>query len=711
MKPAFICLIFAISVSGQWTARGQSTAFAYQGRLNDNNLPATGNYDLRFSVFDAVANGNLVAGPVTQTAVPVAAGLFSVQLDFGPGVFTGGNLWLEVAVQPTAGAGFTTLAPRQPFTPVPYALYASLSGGIQGTLPASQISGTLSPNQLPYTPGSGVTIVTNSTPALVSYPFISGGVNQGLAVSSGYCYIGDTTGCLVFSIANPLSPQYVSTVASGSCNGVAISGNLLYLATVTGLKIYDLSNPANPASVGSINNGFAEGLCVVGSLCYVADTSDGLRIYDVSTPALPVSIGHINSGGSATGVAVSGNYCYLANSSDGLRIYDVTTPSSPSAIGHVAAPANSASFGVNTDGHYCYLANNNDGVRIYDVSTPATPTPVGHLGTDAYTSIVVNHICYVGSSNDGLHGYDVSNPASAVDLGVIPNIAHFTVSLVAAGNFLYSVGAYYLEVFDFSAATAPAFAGSGALLTGLNASQLLYGQVSDSLLSGNVAMLNGSAQTFTGDVTVEGVGTFGSSAAFNGPHNTMSGVLDFGTTTRQMLDLWSTHYTIGVQSAIEYFRSDYGFAWYQGGTHSDTKYDSGGGAILMQLDPGGLYVKGTLLSTSDRNLKENFRPVNPVDVLDKVSRLPISKWNYTFDASTPHMGPVAQDFYDAFRVGPDDKHIATVDESGVALAAIQGLNQKFEAQRNELESKDAQIKELQTRLDRLEKMLSQNPRP
>jgi uncharacterized coiled-coil protein SlyX len=60
---------------------------------------------------------------------------------------------------------------------------------------------------------------------------------------------------------------------------------------------------------------------------------------------------------------------------------------------------------------------------------------------------------------------------------------------------------------------------------------------------------------------------------------------------------------------------------------------------------------------------------------------------------------MAQDFYAAFGVGPDDKHIATVDADGVALAAIQGLNRK-------LQEKDTAIEALQNRLERLEKTLA-----
>jgi hypothetical protein len=60
---------------------------------------------------------------------------------------------------------------------------------------------------------------------------------------------------------------------------------------------------------------------------------------------------------------------------------------------------------------------------------------------------------------------------------------------------------------------------------------------------------------------------------------------------------------------------------------------------------------------------------------------------------------MAQDFHAAFGLGTDDKHIATVDADGVALAAIQGLNQK-------LEEKNARIAELERRLEILEQRMN-----
>jgi hypothetical protein len=63
---------------------------------------------------------------------------------------------------------------------------------------------------------------------------------------------------------------------------------------------------------------------------------------------------------------------------------------------------------------------------------------------------------------------------------------------------------------------------------------------------------------------------------------------------------------------------------------------------------------------------------------------------------------MAQDFHAAFGLGSDDRHISVLDEGGVTLTAIQGLNQKLTA---ELKLKDAQIENLEHRLRALEEAL------
>ena len=43
-----------------------------------------------------------IAGPVTNNSVSVTNGLFTVAIDFGGGVFTGTNYWLQIGVATNA---------------------------------------------------------------------------------------------------------------------------------------------------------------------------------------------------------------------------------------------------------------------------------------------------------------------------------------------------------------------------------------------------------------------------------------------------------------------------------------------------------------------------------------------------------------------------------------------------------------------------------
>jgi hypothetical protein len=91
-----------------------------------------------------------------------------------------------------------------------------------------------------------------------------------------------------------------------------------------------------------------------------------------------------------------------------------------------------------------------------------------------------------------------------------------------------------------------------------------------------------------------------------------------------------------------------------------------------------LHVNGTVqalayITGSDRNAKENIRPIEPAAILEKVVALPISTWTFKQEPNGTHLGPMAQDFHAAFGLGNTDTGIMTVDADGVALAAIQAL--------------------------------------
>jgi len=119
---------------------------------------------------------------------------------------------------------------------------------------------------------------------------------------------------------------------------------------------------------------------------------------------------------------------------------------------------------------------------------------------------------------------------------------------------------------------------------------------------------------------------------------------------------------------------------------------------------------GTL---SDRNAKKNFAEVDGIDILKKLATVPVQKWNYKWedDSAVPNIGPMAQAFKAAFYPGRDDKSITTLEFDGVELAAIQGLNQKVDAESLKSEVRIQKLEavnaELKARLEKLERLLNE----
>ena len=107
---------------------------------------------------------------------------------------------------------------------------------------------------------------------------------------------------------------------------------------------------------------------------------------------------------------------------------------------------------------------------------------------------------------------------------------------------------------------------------------------------------------------------------------------------------------------------------------------------------------------SDRALKHDFRPVDRERILEKLATLEISEWSYRRDGhAVRHVGPMAQDFRGAFGLGADAERIHTVDASGVSMSAIQALYEKVRKLESENESLRTTQKDLENRLDRLER--------
>jgi len=115
-------------------------------------------------------------------------------------------------------------------------------------------------------------------------------------------------------------------------------------------------------------------------------------------------------------------------------------------------------------------------------------------------------------------------------------------------------------------------------------------------------------------------------------------------------------------------------------------YSNETATVGVHLAPG----SGTWASLSDRDAKADIVPLDEASILTRLASLPLSVWRYKTESGVRHLGPMAQDFYAAFGVGEDDRHITSIDEDGVALAAIKALDAK-------LDRKDDQIAALRAR--------------
>jgi hypothetical protein len=121
---------------------------------------------------------------------------------------------------------------------------------------------------------------------------------------------------------------------------------------------------------------------------------------------------------------------------------------------------------------------------------------------------------------------------------------------------------------------------------------------------------------------------------------------------------------------------------------------------------------GVFNCTSSRTTKENFSEVNGGDVLARLRKVPVSTWNYISEGrQSRHLGPMAEDFYSAFKLGTTDKAIGIQDAVGVSLAAVKALDARtldLQQKTEEVEQLRAKVNSLEQRLAALEQLIEQN---
>ncbi len=630
------------------------TAFTYQGQLKNNGALVNGSCDLAFRLYDDASAGTLVGSPITQT-IPITNGLFTTQLDFGANAFTGDSRWLDLQVRcPTGVGGFTALSPRQPLTPAPYALALPGLYTQQDATSPNVIGGY-----------SGNTVIGGVHGATIGGGGQFGFPNQ---VSAHYGTIGggwnNTAGGLYATVGGGLqnsASKFAATIGGGQVNNASrdfatIGGGVGNGATMTYTTVgggYGNSASAISATVGGGSNNIANGS---------AATVSGGYNNTVTLNGLYATIG----GGISN--TVSG---YAAKVGGGWN--NISSGSSATIGG---GNANSASGDLST------IGGGSSNIVSGDWAT---------IGGGVY-NIASGKTAFVGGGGfvPGFFGGNVASGNASTIGGGFGNSASYTTTTVG-GGWGNNASNWYATVGGGSSNTA----------------------------SGESATIGGGAfNAASGESATIGGGAFNAASGFRatiggGEHNTASGT--YATIGGGFLNTAAGTYSFAAgRQAIANHQG--AFVWADSNTVPFTSTATnqfsaratGGARLVSAVDAFGNPTAGVQLasgggawsSISDRAAKDNFYSVNGRDMLARLSEIPIQTWNYkTQDASIRHIGPMAQDFYAAFNVGEDDKHITTVDADGVALAAIQGL---YQVVQDEIKSRDAKIAAQQKQIDALE---------
>ncbi|MHC4559480.1 MAG: hypothetical protein ACYTFW_17960 [Planctomycetota bacterium] len=227
-------MFWPVKVAG---SEPMGTAFTYQGWLMDANHPANGIYDLTFVLYpvpDGPAEGEL--GLVMSEDVNIVDGFFTIELEFGSGVFDGNDRWLQIEVRPGELHDpnvYTILTPRQRITPTPYAIYAERAGSAPGGgtdggpggiggggttnyIPKFTASSSIGDSVI-YQSGDNVGIGTTSPDAKLH-------VNGLIKISNG----SPGTGKVLTSDDTGLASWQTPTGGGGPDGDWAISGNNMY---------------------------------------------------------------------------------------------------------------------------------------------------------------------------------------------------------------------------------------------------------------------------------------------------------------------------------------------------------------------------------------------------------------------------------------------------------------------------------------------------
>lgn len=756
MKTKLVFLLNALLLgSGIVQAAPLGTVISYQGRLDDSGSPANGTYSFRFRLLGD-ATGTTQIGPVVDMpSLSLAGGLLNAPLDFGSGAFNADARWLEISVKaggPGVPGDYIKLNP-QPLPPAGSSQFARVAGDVlNGTITGAKLAplaitathisdGAITGPKL--APGS-ITSGNVADETITSSKFASGQVVKSMNGLRDHVALAAGPNITLGTNGNTLT---ISTTGTGGGSGWSLTGN----ATAPGQFIGTLGS--EPFEV-RVNNARALRIApgtdqpnIIGGPNIVG----GANVNSVSSDLQGATIsggGLVSLFGTAYPNQILSKSLY-ATIGGGLGNTISTTSAESTIAGGNQNTIHSNAFRSVIGGGY----RNSVGTNC-DTSTISGGTQNSAGGNAAFIGGGSLNRAN-GSSSTMAGGYDNTVDGAVSFIGGGARNRVISIFSVASGGENNTVSGDYSNI---GGGLQNLASGSGASIGGGTANgatadsatvpggsdNFARGRHSFAAGRGARALHDGSfvwadrqgvgaiptpfesiaPNQFnvraSGGIRLEGnVSIFGQNALKAigyQPFVTLDDSSDPGSYGRIQIAnrelVLRGHsvgslgtYATGDRAAIRWDTSSVDL-----NTSTLCKINGTGGryfwigllgARLVATSTGaGLSLGGVWENASDRKRKTDFEPLDKRAILRVLAGVPVERWRYTNEpAHVRHIGPTAQDFKAAFGLGTDDKSIGTVDADGVALAAIQGLNEV-------VAEKVIRIAELEKKLAAMEKTMA-----
>jgi hypothetical protein len=632
----------------------------YQGKLNDSSGSAVPDnvYTLAFNIYDAASAGTLLWSETL--GVQVTNGLFSVVLGNNTPLDTsiitpGATPHLGVAVN-----GEPEFSPRTELVSAAYAIQSEQAGVAllaqdlicAGCIDSSNIDPTQVQRRVTGTAPLGEFITAINQDGSVSTAPDQGGQPSGWTDDGTVVRLSIDTDSVGIGTASPTSKldvaggnfnlQY-STVSSGNI----LKSDTLFLHNFGSLNTFIGTRAGNLTMIGAGNTGVG----------YQALTSI--------------------AGGSS-------------NTASGMRaLFSNTSGSFNTAAGRFALYFN-IDASHNTANGYTALQNNNGSRNTAIGSSVLFSNTTGHDNTaGGYRALYSNTD---GDNNTATGVYALEDNTTG-DGNTATGLSALASNTTGNNNTACGIGALVIN----NTGSSNTANGMSALQNNTSGS---YNTASgrDALLFNDTGIYNaaiGYRALFNNSMGVENTsgGAFALSDNTTGNGNTSCGYFALSTNTTG-----SNNTAIGRLANVSAGNLINATAIGNGAT-----VDASNKIRLGNADVTVIEGQVAFTFTSDKNQKENFRPLNGNEVLNRIREIELTSWNYKGHDPKKfrHYGPTAQDFFAAF--GKDDlgtigtdTTINTADVVGILMSAVQAL-----------EKRTAEVTELKNRMEYLERMLNE----